>query len=797
MADKPDNRPPPILGAVRPGNRASGGQGRQPGPPPNLSQGPGAYRPPQPPRGAGPRMEPPRQRRSGVASFLIYSVVAIVILVVAAGAILLVNPPADVVRDQLVAQVRKKTGRELSIDGRARLTLFPSLGVALDGVRLSAPPTMPGAPLLTAESLELQVSLLPLLLREVRVDRLVLNRPVIDLRVDGSGRRSWDFAAASDLRSDGLVRLAQAGGRGHDGQPLPKELVDFAKNAKGAPKGGGPLAGLNDISLGDLQIAGGTVRYADQRSGVGYELQALDCRITLKDLGGPLSIVGQFLQDGERVALDLTVEQFQNVIENRPTKIALRVGSRPLTATYEGSLAAGAGAQAEGKVSVRSSSLDALSRLAKLPIAGLDPLGAVALQGQVKLAGTKLALTDASVALGEAAVDGQLAVDFGTGRPSVSGNLKFATLDLDRIAAVKPQIGPWPAATPASGMAETMPSRAGRFALPPGSRLGPATSIEDLIDRDKEGGAQQPGPRVKGFTKRKFEGWSSEPLNLAGLRLVDFAGRLEFGKLVAGGHTVEQIQSTVKLKDGMLRVDLGRARLYNGTAKGVVSIDAREPVTTVGVNLGGDSFAILPLLGSIAGVDLLDGSGRALIAVSAKGGSERELIGALAGKAEIHVGNGALVGWDINQLLGGLSKGRIPTLDRDSNARTAFNTLAGTFQITNGVARTQDLRLDSPTGIATGSGVINIVDRNMNLVVKPQIAKGGIEVPVRIAGSFDDLKVVPEVGDVLRQPKVQDAIRRLQSGDVDGALKGVLGDDPKAQEKIGKAKDLLRQLWKR
>ena len=55
----------------------------------------------------------------------------------------------------------------------------------------------------------------------------------------------------------------------------------------------------------------------------------------------------------------------------------------------------------------------------------------------------------------------------------------------------------------------------------------------------------------------------------------------------------------------MLRVDLGRARLYNGTAKGVVSIDAREPVTTVGVNLGGDSFAILPLLGSIAGVDLL------------------------------------------------------------------------------------------------------------------------------------------------------------------------------------------------
>ncbi len=796
MSDKPDNRMPPILGAVRPGSRAAEGQARPHPPPRHAASRHGTVHHDAPRRGRAPHGQRPDRRRSGLVSFVLYTVMAAVVLAVAAVGVLLLNPPADLVRDQLVAQVRQKTGRELTIEGKTRLSLVPSLGVTLEGVRLSAPPTMPGSPLITSESLELQVSLLPLLLREVRVDRLVLNRPVIDLRVDGSGRRSWDFAAATDLRRDGHVRVAQAGTRGHDGQQLPKELLDFAKNAKGPPKNGGPLSGLNDVSLGDVQIVAGTVRYADQRNGLSYTLSGFDCQISLKDLAGPLNVVGQFQQSGERIALDLTVDQFQNAIENRPTRISVRVGSRPLVATYEGNFAGGAAPQADGKISIRTPSLDALSRLASLPVSGLEPLGAVALNGRIKLAGTKMTLGDVSAALGEAAADGQLTVDIGGGRPSITGNLKFATLDVDRIAAVEPVIGAMARGVPAAVPAP-VPSHAGRFAPPPGSGLGSAKSIEDLINRDSGGGEAKPGPQVKGFTKRKFEGWNSEPLNLAGLRLADFGGRLDFGKLVVGGHAVEQIQSTVKLKDGVLRIDLAQARLYNGNTKGVVSVDAREPVTTMGINLSGDGFAMLPLLGSFANIDLLDGSGRMLLAVSSKGGSERELIGALAGKAELHIGKGALVGWDVNQLLDGLTRGRVPTLDRDVNARTSFNALSGTFQITNGVARTQDLRLDSSTGNAAGSGVVNLVDRNMNLLVKPQIAKGGIEVPIRIAGAFDDLKVVPEISDVLRQPKVQDAIRRLQSGDVDGALKGVLGDDAKAQEKIGKAKELLRNLWKR
>jgi hypothetical protein len=153
----------------------------------------------------------------------------------------------------------------------------------------------------------------------------------------------------------------------------------------------------------------------------------------------------------------------------------------------------------------------------------------------------------------------------------------------------------------------------------------------------------------------------------------------------------------------------------------------------------------------------------------------------------------------------GLSKGELPSFDRNPSARTPFSELAGSMPIANGAGRTQDLRLKSPAMEATGSGVVNMVDRNLDIMLKPKLVGGSgiaaIEIPVRIAGPFDQVRAVPDMNAAFKSPANQNALReagrKLQSGDVEGAARSVLGNDPKADEKIGKAKDALRQLFGR
>ncbi len=104
------------------------------------------------------------------------------------------SPPTDYIRREIIARVKAETGRDLIIGGGASFTIFPSLGLRLGDISLSAPPSMGGDPLLKATSFDVGVRLMPLLRQEIVVDRIELNDPVFSLRVDADGRRTWDMA---------------------------------------------------------------------------------------------------------------------------------------------------------------------------------------------------------------------------------------------------------------------------------------------------------------------------------------------------------------------------------------------------------------------------------------------------------------------------------------------------------------------------------------------------------------------------------------------------------------------------
>ncbi|HEX4893411.1 MAG TPA: AsmA family protein [Hyphomicrobiaceae bacterium] len=734
-------------------------------------------------------------KRSLLGSVLLNGSLALLAVAIALATFLAIAPPTDLVRERLTAELKARTGRDLAIEGTTRFTFLPTLGISAERVSLSAPPSMGGPPLIVADRLEVSLAALPLLVREVRVDRLVLTRPVIDLRIDGTGRRNWHFA---DAGWDGSgQRLAQAVPRGEGGRRLPAEAEAFVQNATNPlPPPSSKLAGLKALRFGDVRIVDGRIGYADARSGTRYSFDKVDAELALPDVLGPLQIKGAAIYMGEPFKVSSSVASFRDLLDAQPTKLTLDVSGRPMQATWDGVIEPGAGGAGEGRIAIKTASAASLTRMLGFDLTGAEGMGA-SIEGQLKAQPQAIAFSSMKLALGDLTAQGRVNVDLSGSRPQVQTTLKTSAVDLNRLGELG--VAPWKAPEPKGAIVPPM-----AVAPPPAA---PPKSIEDLIERATEEGVspRKPPTAVRGYTRRTGDDWSVEPITAVGLRLVDVDARVDMAGLIWREIKAGAAQTTLALKDGVLKVNVSDVQLYGGRGKALISIDARQPMLVIGANVSGDGLQAESFFKDAIALDGLDGRARVNVAVSAQGGSERELVSTLAGKADMAVADGAVVGWNAQEMLGGLGKGRIPSLERNPSARTPFTELAGSMQIANGVGRTQDIRLRSAALEANGAGTVNIVDRNIDITVKPKVTGGaglaGIELPVRIAGPWHDAKAIPDVNAALKSPQAQEAVRQIgkqiQNGDIDGALKSVLGNGPEAEEKAAKAKEVLKQLFRR
>ena len=778
------SRPAESLGQLRPDRMGHALHPPRPGPGEALVAP--DRRSPLPAHSQPTRRPAPRTGRGRVAVYAFLALVAFIVIGVGA---LVAMPPVEMVRAHIAAELERQTGRKVTIS-EAGVSFASGLGVSLRDVTLAASSEAGGSPLLAVDRMEVTLALIPLVVREVRIDRLTLLRPVLSLQIDAAGRRSWDFAAGPGQAPAAPVRYAQAGGRITDADKLPPELTEFARNA--SPPGSSVRTGrrgFEALSLADVRIVDGRLRYEDARSGLTRDIRGVDASLSLPSIAGTLSLGGQFTLAGERLALEVRLDQPQELLAGRPVATRVRLEGNAVGASYDGKLASLPQLAGEGRVQISAPSAAALSRLLELPLVGLEPIGPISVEGQLRVSGSGVALNSASFAAGATQGSGTLGLETGAERPRLVANLRFAALDAGQLANIA--LSSAPAAPPASAIAGS----AGRFALPAARKpeAGAPKSIDDLIGRDEAAPASSPATRVRGFRMRAGNQWDVDALDASAFSMADADARLQIAAFKSGPILAGNIQAGVELKGGVLRLSVTDGQLAGGSIRGLVSIDARQPALTVGANLSCDNVALKPILDA-AGIDPLEGKARMIVAVSAQGASERELVSTLAGRAELKVTDGALLGWDAEAIVNGLAHGKAPPTHRQPGARTPFKELSATFQIAHGVARTRDIKIESPSLGSGGTGTINIVDRNIDLVLKPRVAAGGLEVPVRVAGNWNDPTVVADVSGALKSPQAQEAARQLKEGNVEGALRSVLGNGPKADEKIGKAKEALRNL---
>ncbi|MBU0984124.1 MAG: AsmA family protein, partial [candidate division Zixibacteria bacterium] len=162
--------------------------------------------------------------------------------------------PVDKVRQMAVDEGSARLGRDVSVEG-LDVSFWGGLGVKLENVRVGNPPDLPGDDFLAAEYVDLKLQLLPLLRGDVRVDRLVIEAPRINMVKTPDGRINYEFAAV-------------------DSSLPPQAAEQITPEAKTAA-----IA----ISFDELDIVRGYLRYTDDSSGVHAEVVNFDLTTELQN----------------------------------------------------------------------------------------------------------------------------------------------------------------------------------------------------------------------------------------------------------------------------------------------------------------------------------------------------------------------------------------------------------------------------------------------------------------------------------------------------------------------------------
>jgi AsmA protein len=241
------------------------------------------------------------------------------------------------------------------------------------------------------------------------------------------------------------------------------------------------------------------------------------------------------------------------------------------------------------------------------------------------------------------------------------------------------------------------------------------------------------------------------PVDLSALKDLNADGKLQIGALQVRGLKLANVKTEVKAAGGKLEAPHS-ANLYEGTLSGTLGAQADGHIALKDTLTG---VAIGPLLRDVAQQDKLEGKGNLSLDVNAAGKSVSAMKKALAGTAKVDLRDGAIKGIDIGKIL---SKARSALGQQQAQAeasseRTDFSSMTASFNIKNGVAQNDDLDVKAPVFRITGAGKIDIGNSNLDYVTKAAVvatAKGqggaevdqlsGITVPVRLSGSFDNLK---------------------------------------------------------
>jgi AsmA protein len=623
-------------------------------------------------------------------------------------------------KGRIAAAVKESTGRELTLQGDIKLSVFPWVALELGPASLSNPPGFGDGPFLAFTHAAVRVKLWPLLHEQLQVARVELDGLDLRLAKNAAGLGNW-------------------------------ESTETAAKPEAPASPSSSASHLQLESIAGVSVTHGRVSFNE------YTLENIDLETGEISAGSDVPVSLNF--DAGR---GVTGEQLQltakfNLEENADTNdIRLAAFSVSGTLAREGD-----GRAMHYEVSVPSLDVNLQKQTLAVPDFSLS-LSSLHLTG--KLAGTQIAADphlQGSLAL-QSLVLGEFAPRFGIVLPKTRDPKALASLSAamnfayDGKAASLSDLQFKLDDTTLKGQIEMTlePARAVTFAL---------TADRIDLDRYRPPAGAKPDPKSAAANKPapKAADDTSAPLSAA--------GTFSLAAVHAGGLDFTNLNVTVDMKGNVTHLHPLEAQLYGGHYSGDLTYDARtaSPAISMDEHLSGVDMTQLAAATKAKG--RVSGKANVDIKGTARGAEVDDILKTLNGHFDANVAHGAIEGVDVGYELA-LAQS---LLDRQSGPtvtdtkRTQFDAFSTSATITNGIAETHDVSIISPVLKVAGQGTINLptsgLDMNLTASIMKSATTTAVDIPLKITGTYSDPTVKPDMESLAKgaiKDKLKDVLKK-------------------------------------
>jgi uncharacterized protein involved in outer membrane biogenesis len=319
-------------------------------------------------------------------------------------------------KPRIIQAVREATGRELTLAGdfKVHFGLSPSASVKGVGFQNASWGTRPE--MARIKSLEIQVSLLPLIRGEVDFKRMIFREPDILIETDPSGKLNLEFK--------------------------PTEKPGAEEEAGG---------GLPPLVFEEVRIEKGILTYRDGKKGKTFALKIDQLTASLPGEENPIGLKVKGSFNGRPLELEGTAGPLKGLFSpGKPWPLNLAAKLEGVTVGVEGTL----GEPLKGKginLAVRAEGASLRKAGEFAGVSGIPDLGAFKVSARITDRAEKIFVSGLKANVGETDVSGSAELSLSGPRPRVAANLSSSKLDLRPLFSKKEREAPANKASPKTG----------------------------------------------------------------------------------------------------------------------------------------------------------------------------------------------------------------------------------------------------------------------------------------------------------------------------------------------------------
>lgn len=235
------------------------------------------------------------------------------------------NQYKNLITDKVAAQL----GREMQINGDIRFSILPRPEAHVSDIVIKNPKGATSENFVQLKQLDVAVALLPLLTKNVEIEKITLVKPAITLEKTADGGNNWTFQPTTEEKKE-------------DTKPTEADASTSLK--------------INDIALEDAYI-----RYVDTPAKSVQTVGPINANVSLESLAGPYTAKGNLKYNKSTISFDVKTEGKNAETGLMPLLAELAIADNALKGRFEGNIKSGAKTEVSGNLTAQSNDVAAVA----------------------------------------------------------------------------------------------------------------------------------------------------------------------------------------------------------------------------------------------------------------------------------------------------------------------------------------------------------------------------------------------------------------------------------------------------